>query len=129
MSRDDWFRLEENEEITLFHDKTLISLDKTQFEACFYEFMKELFDTSLIGSYSDAYVNAFEWLLANLNRTSGIQLYNDGEIRLNITPSRIEDNKKCIFLKEDSVKDRNLDFTLYIYLYDIIYGDSSSDVS
>ena len=86
---------------------------KEQLEVFLFSQMEEMTDTKTIYEIRDYYRNAYEWLFINLGRTLGIQLYSDGEIRINIDPCEIVDNKKCIFLKECDVDNRNLDGILY----------------
>ena len=111
------------ETITLFNGNSQVCIAKATFEKYFYLEMKKYFDITKIGNHIDTYLNAFHWLFANLSRIVGIQLYNDGEIRLNITPSQIAE-QKCLLLKEDTVEDRTFDMKVYSLLFDCIYVDS-----
>ena len=114
--------------ITIIHGDKCINFLKEQLESYVFFEGKKLFDTTKLGSLNDDYYNAFEWILANLYRIIGIQLYNDGEIRLNIIPSQIVDGKKCIFLKLDSLRDRSMDNALYLCLFNLLYGQPINNI-
>ena len=55
---------------------------KEHFEAFLYDLMRNMSDMDSMDPLADDYVDAFEWLLVNLQRIISIQLYDDGEIRL-----------------------------------------------
>ncbi len=111
--------------ISIFYGGGFVEVLAEPFEQCINLKIHELFDVTQIGTQIDSYINAFEWLLANIYRIVGIQLYNDGEIRLNILPSRIKENRKCLFLKEDHIQNRELDFELYSFLVSIFNNSIS----
>ena len=58
----------------------------------------------------DYYLDAVEWLEINMYRIAGIQLYDDGEIRLNLSPEYIEKDEKC----NDELKTRLKKCTLML---------------
>lgn len=116
--------------ITIIHDTNSLVMSKHHFQNLVYYLMKQKFDVSKLGKLANKYVNAFEWILANLYRVAGIQLYSDCEIRLNLLPSEIKNGKKCLFLMEDdNIEDRDFDIVLYAFLFDLIYGPSKGVVS
>jgi hypothetical protein len=114
--------------VTIIHGEKSINVLKDQLKGYLFYTAKEKSDTTLMGTAKKAYYNAFEWIIANMFRIIGIQLYEDGEIRLNIIPSQIVDGKRCILLKRDIIKDRSLDNALYMSLFDLIYGKPDVDV-
>lgn len=70
--------------------------------------------------FLDNYLNAFEWLSFNMYRTAGIELYADGEIRLNLMLEYTDYTKKCVFLTEAPILDRGLDLDLYNKLLELM---------
>jgi hypothetical protein len=108
--------------VTIMHGLNVTNVFKEQLLRYTYSYANQLFDITRLGAEKESYINAFEWLMANIFRVNGIQLYEDGEIRLNISPSQIKNNKKCLFLIDDNVLNRELDGELYVMLFDLIYG-------
>jgi hypothetical protein len=115
--------------VTIIYGESSVNVFAEQLRAYLYSTAKEKSDISLMGTLKKAYYNAFEWILANLYRIIGVQLYDDGEIRLNINPSQIVNGEKCILLKLDEIKDRSLDNSLYICLIDLIYGKPEGNMA
>ncbi len=93
---------------------------KEKLETYLFSQMKEMSDPYKFEIRED-YKDAYEWLFLNIYRAHIIQLYSDGEIRIDIEPSEIVDNKRCIFLKECDVENRNFDSVLYDELEMICY--------
>ena len=106
--------------ITIIHGTQNRSLPREHFEAYLFNQMDEMSQTDKLIQPRTDYIDAYEWLLANLYRVAGIQLYDDGEIRLNISPGEIKDNKKCIYFLESPISNRNLDSVLYDELESIM---------
>ena len=107
--------------VTILHGEQSRGFIKEHLEAYLYDVFKQVSDLAKLEEIRDSYIDAFEWLLANLYRTAGIQLYDDGEIRINISPCDIKDNKKCILLSESDISNRNLDSVLYDELQRLMY--------
>ena len=99
--------------VTVSKGSMVRHLLKEQFEGYLCDFMEEIMDMDRISELREYYLNAYEWILLNLYRIAGLQLYEDGEIRINISPSKMMGNKKCIFLKESEIENRNFDRILY----------------
>ena len=99
--------------VTISKDNLVRDVVAEQLEGYIYDIMREIMNMDRMYEFRDYYLNAFEWLLANISRTAGIQLYDDKEIRLNFRPSMIEDGKKCIFLGESPMENRAFDSVLY----------------
>ncbi len=111
--------------VAIMHGSNSINVFKEQLMTYVYTYANELCDITKMGTDKKSYLNAFEWLIANLFRTAGIQLYEDGEIRLNLSPPKIVNGKKCLFLLKDDIQNREIDRDLYMVLFDLIYGKTS----
>ncbi len=111
-----------NEVVSIIHGSDVVNFDKPSFESFIFDKMKESFDISTLSGYFESYANAFHWLFANLYRTAGIQIYDDEEIRLNIIPSQIVDDKKCLLLKQDDIENREFDIVVHAFLFECIYS-------
>ena len=89
------------------------TVEREILETYLYELAEQMTDISDMYDGSENYKDSFEWILTNLFRISGVQLYSDGEIRLNISKGFIEDDKKCVFLRDSKVLNRKFDQVLY----------------
>lgn len=69
---------------------------------------------------SGCYLDIIEWIDVNLYRTVGIQLYEDGEVRLNFWPDFIEDGKKCAFLSDAFMVDDDMNELVYAFLKELV---------
>ena len=69
-----------------------------------------------VGNSGSDYLDIIEWIDINLHRISGIQLYTDGAIRLNIDIEYIEDGKKCIMLDDAIFVDESMTMPVYEFL-------------
>ena len=101
-----------NEFVTILKGDQSRKLERVKFKDFILEQMVEMPQSEKITKFKSYYINAFEWLYWNLYRASGIQLYNDGEVRINIDWS-IEIEKKCVFLSEADISDPNFDDVIY----------------
>ncbi len=119
---------DQNATITLFHDCSVVYVEKRRVQGFIYGHLKETIDLSKVGLITDEYPNAYAWLLANLYRVAGIQLYNDFEIRINIIPAETNFEKRCIFLREANLIDTHFNIELYCLLMQFIYGKVSKNV-
>ena len=113
--------------ITLFHDCSVAYVEKRTFQGFIFKQLKESVDISKVG-ITNVYPNAYAWLLANLYRVAGIQLYNDFEIRINIIPAESNFEKRCIFLGDANLVDTHFNIELYCLLMQFIYGKVSKNV-
>ncbi len=105
--------IESSLQVTIQMGNTFRTVEREMLETYLYELAEQMTDISDMYDGSENYKNAFEWILTNLIRISGVQLYSDGEIRLNITKGFIEDDKKCVFLKDSKVLSHEFDQILY----------------
>lgn len=105
--------------ITIIRGSIIRKVDRTFLEDFILMLTQDFFEAKYIGEEKPKsgdlvnYINAFEWLSFNLYRTSGVELYSDGEIRLNLLLEFTDYNKKCVFLYETPLFDRDLDSELY----------------
>lgn len=116
---------DQNATITLFHDCSVAYVERRKVQGFIYGHLKETVDLSKVGLITDEYPNAYAWLLANLYRVAGIQLYKDFEIRINIIPAEASFEKRCIFLREANLVDKKFNIELYCSLMQFIYGKVS----
>ena len=114
--------------VTIFHDCSQVNVERKKVQVIIFQSLQESCDMSKIGKNKGQYLNAFEWLLSNLYRTAGIQLYNDYDIRINILPEQVDFKKKCIFLTDAHLIDTTFNSRLYIDLCELIYGKVSKNV-
>ena len=119
---------DQNAKITLLHDCSIAYVEKRRVQGFIYKQLKESVDISKVGIITDEYPNAYAWLLANLYRVAGIQLYNDFEIRINIIPAEADFKKRCIFLREANLVDTHFNIELYCILMQFNYGTVSQNV-
>jgi len=124
-----WIQKDENTCVTLFHGCSQIDVEKKKFQVIIYKFLKESCDITRVGKNNGKYMNAYEWLLSNLYRTAGIQLYSDYNIRINIIPAEVDFEKRCIFLTDAKLIDPDLNGKLYLVLRNLIYAKASKNVS
>ena len=111
----------EEQSITILRDNRLREVSKEKLETFLFNMMEEMCDLLYLCELREYYVDAFEWLISNLYRTAGIQLYEDGEIRINLTWSEIYRTEcKCIFLGSSNIKNRALDNVLFDELQRIL---------
>lgn len=113
--------------VTIFHGCSQKNIERKKIQVIIFQSLQESCDMSKIGKNHGMYLNAFEWLLSNLYRTAGIQLYNDFNIRINILPEQVDFQKKCIFLTDAQIIDPEFNSRLYIDLWEMIYGKSPSN--
>ncbi len=116
-----------NARITLFHDCSVAYVEKRKFQGFIFKQLKKSVDISKVG-ITNVYPNAYAWLLANLYRVAGIQLYNDYEIRINIIPAESNFEKRCIFLGDADLVDTHFNIELYCLLMQFIYGKVNKNV-
>ena len=120
MQDGDAVKLEE-QSITILRDNNFREVSKDKLETYLYNLMEEMCDLIYLCELREYYVDAFEWLIANLYRTAGIQLYSDGEIRINLTWNEIADTDcRCIFMSESEIKNTNLNTILFDELMRIL---------
>ena len=100
-------------QVTIQMGNVFRTIEREIIETYLYELAEQVTDISDMYDGSENYKDAFEWILINLFRISGVQLYSDGEIRLNISRGFIEDDKKCVFLRDSKILNRNFDQILY----------------
>ncbi|MBR3280807.1 MAG: hypothetical protein IKI57_03020 [Clostridia bacterium] len=111
----------EEQSITILKDNHFREVSKEKLESYLYTLMKEMCDLIYLCEMRDYYNDAFEWLISNLSRTAGIQLYSDGEVRINLTWSEIANTgSKCIFMSESELKSCNLNEVLFDELVRIL---------
>ena len=125
---DGWILKQEEPVVTIFHGCSSTNVAKKQFQRVIYYSLKESTDISKLGKNNGRYLNAFEWLLANLYRVAGIQLYSDFNIRINIIPAEVDYQKRCIFLTDVDIINTELNNNLYGLLMEFIYGKVSKNV-
>ena len=112
--------------ITIIRGNIIRKVDRTFLEDFILRLTQDFFEAKYIGEAKPKtgdlvnYINAFEWLSFNLYRTAGVELYSDGEIRLNLLLEFTDYNKKCVFLYEAPLFDRDLDAELYSTLIDVM---------
>ena len=112
--------------ITIIRGNFIRKVNRVFLEDFILRLTQDFFDAKYIGEAKPNskdlinYINAFEWLSFNIYRTAGIELYSDGEIRLNLLLEYTEYTKKCVFLHEAPLFDRDLDLELYSTLIDIM---------
>ena len=114
--------------IMLLHDCKIAYVERPDFQGEIFEKLKKTVDISQVGIIMGDYPNAYAWLLANLYRVAGIQLYNDFEIRINLIPAETDFINKCIFLREAKLVDTHFNLELYSLLMEFIYGEVNKNV-
>ena len=114
--------------VTIFHGSSQVNIERKKFQVIIFQSLQESCDMSKIGKNKGKYLNAFEWLLSNLYRTAGIQLYSDYDIRINILPEQVDFKKRCLFLTDAQIIDTKFNSKLYIDLCELIYGKVSKNV-
>ena len=100
------------EVVTILKGNKSRDLERNEFKEFVLEQMIHMPQSDKINKFKTYYINAFEWLYWNLYRASGIQLYNDREVRINIDWS-VEGEKKCVFLSEANISDTKFDDIIY----------------
>ena len=104
----------DEQSVTIFMDNLFREISVEELKDYLYSMMQEMCDLIYLCELREYYNDAFEWLIANLYRTAGIQLYADGEIRINLTWSEIANTDcRCIFMGESEIKNCNLNTILY----------------
>lgn len=125
---DDWIHRTIDPGVTIFHGCSFANVERRKFQFIIYKLLKETDDFSKVGKNKGKYINAYEWMLANMYRVAGIQLYSDYDIRINILPAEANYEKRCIFLTDAKIIHPELNNMLYAILMEFIYGKVSKNV-
>lgn len=111
----------DKEEIFLFYFDKVRKITKESFELFLSELLLKYKALIRVPDYkADDYMDAYEWISINLHRVAGIQLYSDGEIRLNLDRSKMVSKGTCMFLSEAPMKHHDFDNVLYEELLQFI---------
>ena len=65
----------ESSGVTIFHGSSCANVERKTFQIVIYQLLKESTDIAKVGKNNGKYINAYEWMLANVYRIAGIQLY------------------------------------------------------
>ena len=125
---DDCIRRDVDPGVTIFHGGTFANVDRRKFQVVIYKHLKDSTDISKVGQNGGKYINAYEWMLANVYRIVGIQLYSDFDIRLNVLPEEPFCSNRCVFLTDVTIIHPELNNMLYSHLMEFVYGKVSQSV-
>lgn len=125
---DDRIPIDTDPGVTIFHGCSSTNVDRRKFQVVIYKQLKSSTDISKIGKNRGKYINAYEWMLANVYRIVGIQLYSDYEIRLNVISDEPFSKNQCVFLTDVTIIHPELNNLLYSNLMEFIYGKVSHSV-
>ncbi|MBR6252824.1 MAG: hypothetical protein IKR04_03185 [Clostridia bacterium] len=125
---DDWIRRDFDPGVTIFHGCTFANVERRKFQVVIYKLLKDSTDISKVGKNGGQYINAYEWMLANVYRIVGIQLYSDFDIRLNVLPEEPDNKNRCVFLTDVTIIHPELNNMLYSNLMEFVYGKVSQSV-